>query len=217
MNTQIEDTITNCTTCATHKRSNPKEPLMPHPIPERPWERVGADLCEFDGDNYLVIVDYYSNFIEVDKVRQTSSNTIIKACKAQFARHGIPNVGISDNGPQFSSHEFEQFSTLYQFSHQPSSPHYPQSNGKVEKAVQTVKNLLRKAKDENQDFYLALLEFRNTPTSTTLGSPTQRLMSRRTRTLIPTSKELLMPNSLSPTVVQAELSKERERETEASI
>ena len=212
MNAQIEDTITNCTTCTTHKRSNPKEPLLPHPIPERPWERVGADLCEFEGDNYLVIADYYSNFFEVDKLRQTTSNAIIKACKAHFARHGIPNFVVSDNGPQFSSYEFEQFATLYQFSHQPSSPHYPQSNGKVEKAVQTVKNLLRKSKDENQDFYLALLEFRNTPTSTTLGSPAQRLMGRRTRTLIPASKKLLLPNSPSPSVVRAELAKERDRQ-----
>ena len=44
MNSQIEDTITNCATCATHLRSNPREPLMSHPIPERPWERVGVDL-----------------------------------------------------------------------------------------------------------------------------------------------------------------------------
>ena len=148
---------------------------MPHPIPERPWERVGVDLCEFEGGSYLVMVDYFYNFIEVDKLRQTTSEAVITVCKAQFARHGIPNVVISDNGPQISSHQFEQFSTLYQFDHQPSSPHYPQSNGKVEKAVQMVKNLLCKSKAEKQDFYLALLEFRNTPTSTVVGIPHSKI------------------------------------------
>jgi len=211
MNAQIEDTISNCATCTTYKHSNPKEPLLPHPIPERPWERVGTDLCEFEGDYYLVMVNCFSNFIEVDKLRETTSHAIIKACKAQFSRHGIPNALVSDNGPQFSSHKFEEFSTSYQFNHQPSCPHYPQSNGKAEKAVQTVKNLLRKSKDDNQDFYLALLEFRNTPTSSTLGSPTQRLMSRRTRTLMPSSKKLLLPDSSSSSI-QKELTKERDRQ-----
>ena len=81
-------------------------------------------------------------------------------------RHEIPNVVISDNGPQFSSHQFVQFSTLYKFDHWPSSPRYPQSNGKVEKTVQTVKNLLHKSKAETeQDFCLALIELHNTQSS----------------------------------------------------
>ena len=78
----------------------------------------------------------------------------------------------------------------------------------MEKAVQTVNNLLRKSKAKKQDFYLALLEFRNTPTSTVLRSPTQRLMSRCTRTLTPTSKKLLCPNSSSSSLIRAELAKE---------
>ena len=65
---------------------------------------------------------------------------------------------------QFSSHQFDQFSIQYQFDHQPSSPHYPKANGKVEKAVLTVKNLLCKSQAGKCDFQLALLEFHNTPT-----------------------------------------------------
>jgi len=63
----------------------------------------------------------------------------------------------------------------------------------AKRAVQTVKNLLKKAILDKRDPYLALLEYRNTPTSDALGSPAQRLMGRRTKTLLPTSNRLLQP------------------------
>ena len=137
MAAQITDTVLSCPNCSTHQRCNTKEPLTLHPAPSRPWERIAADLCEVNGRHYLVMVDYYSNFIEVDNLTETTSQKIIECCKCQFARHGIPDVFISDNGPQFSSTLFHQFSEKYQFEHRTSSLHYQQSNGKAEKAVQT--------------------------------------------------------------------------------
>ena len=68
MNAEIEDLINNCTTCSTYKRNNPREPLLPHFISERAWEKVGIDLCEFEGQHCLIMVDYYSNFIEADRL-----------------------------------------------------------------------------------------------------------------------------------------------------
>ena len=207
MNAQIEDLVNSCTTCLTNKHSNTKEPLIPHSIPSRPWEKVGSDLFEFRGQHYLILVDYYSNFIEVDRLRQTTSEQVIETCKSQFSRHGIPNELISDNGPQFSSHKFHQFSIQYQFKHKTSSPYHPQSNGKAERAVQTIKSLLQRSVLEKRDFHLALLEFRNSPSNDILGSPSQRLMGRRTRTLLPTSENLLLPKTIPPSQVQSELKK----------
>ena len=108
-------------------------------------------------------------------------------------------------GPQFTSSHFETFSQTYQFKHHQSSPYYPQSNGRAEKAVQTAKSIIKKAIDDKADPYLALLEYRNTPICDRLGSPSQRLMGRRTRTLIPTSDSLLSPKTIKPSVVQLEL------------
>ena len=102
MGAQIEDTVSSCPTCSMYQRNNSRELLLPHPTPSRPWEKVGADLCELNGRHYLIIVDYYSNFIEVDLLKETTSEQVIEHCKSQFARHGIPDVLISDNGPQFS-------------------------------------------------------------------------------------------------------------------
>ena len=72
--------------------------------------------------------------------------------KPLFARHGIPDVIISDNGPQYSSQEFQQFAKDYEFKHMTSSPYYPQGNGEAERAV---KKLLRDTSDHN----LALLTY----------------------------------------------------------
>ena len=70
---------------------------------------------------------------------------------------------VSDNGSEFSCHEFAEFAKEYGFKHIPSSSSYPQSNGLAERAVQTAKNLMKKAKVERKDFQLGLLDYRNTP------------------------------------------------------
>ena len=77
--------------------------------------------------------------------------------------------------------------------HVTSSPHYPQSNGKVGNSVKTAKNLLKKSKAARSNIYLALLEWRNTPSEGLASSPAQRMFGRRTRTLIPTTNELVKP------------------------
>ena len=210
MGAQIEDIVSSCSTCSKYQRKNTKEPLLPHSAPSRPWERVGTDLCELNGRHYLVLVDYYSNFIEFDHLKETTSEKVIEFCKSQFARHGIPDIVISDNGPQFSSEKFRQFAACYKFEHRTSSPYYPQSNGKAEKAVQTVKNLLCKAQVDGQDYHLALLDLRNTPTDH--GSPAQRLMGRRTKTLLPTTKKLLLPKTINPSAVKKGLLHQQARQ-----
>ncbi|XP_035212387.1 uncharacterized protein K02A2.6-like, partial [Stegodyphus dumicola] len=130
---------------------------------------------------------------EISKLPDTRSQTVISSMKSHFARYGIPLIVISDYGPQFASKEFAEFAKKYQFKHITSSSYHPRSNGLAERSVQTAKKLLKKAQADHVDPYLALLAHRNTPTNEMLGSPAQRLMSRRTRTILPTSEELLKP------------------------
>lgn len=159
--------------------------MQTHKIPERPWSRIGSDLFSLHSKDYIVLVYYYSDFVEVDLLKNTNSSAVVKFLKAQFSRHGIPDVLLTDNGPQFINGEFSEFATHWEFQHVTSSPYHLKSNEKAESAVKIVKSLIKKAQRDNKDPWLSLLDYRNTPTTGMQRSPAQRLMSRRTKTLVP--------------------------------
>ena len=146
-------------------------------------------------------VDHYSDVYELDELVGTLSTTVIKLTKSQFARHGIPPRCLTDNGPQFVSHEYKQFAQTFGFEHITSSPYWSRSNGKAEAAVSDAKSILKKP----PDIYLALLNIRNTPPRDHSFSPVQRLMSRRTRSTLPLSEELLRPAIADPHTVSSEI------------
>ncbi|XP_055900524.1 uncharacterized protein K02A2.6-like [Biomphalaria glabrata] len=193
MTGDIKHYISTCEICQAFQPNQQKETLMNHEVPTHPWEKVGVDLFTLDGKDYLVCVDYYSNFCEVDRLENTSSETVIRKLKAHFARYGIPSTVVSDNGPQLSSDSFAKFANDWSFNHLTSSPHYPRSNGKAESAVKTVKTLFLKNKDQ----FMALLNHRSTPNKTGT-SPSQAFFNRRIRTLLPIAKSLLKPQVLDP-------------------
>ena len=139
MGRDIENLVSQCEIRAEHHMSNPREPMTVGEIPSRPWEFVSTDLFTFHGDDYLLIVDSYSRFIEIAKLTNTFSNTVIQHTKSIFTRHGIPAMLRSDNSPQYSSDKFKTFSKEWGFKHVTSSPYYPQANRLAEKSVQVIK------------------------------------------------------------------------------
>ena len=122
-----------------------------------------------------------------------TGTTVITELKKHFATHDIPDTFHSDNGPPFNSSQIAAFASNYEFEHVTSLPEYPQSNGNVENAVKTSKNLIKKPASSKSDFQLALLDWRITPTGGLKSSPAQRMFGRRTTTLLSTSSELLEP------------------------
>ncbi|UYV74954.1 K02A2.6-like, partial [Cordylochernes scorpioides] len=195
MNAQIGQEIENCSICLSNSQNQVREPMKSHKIPNYPWERISLDIFEIFKQNYLIIVDHYSDFFEVECLENTTSEYIIECCKRQFSRYGIPQIIVSDNGRQFTSTEFQKFGKEWQFQHSTSSPLHSQGNGKAEAAVKIAKNLLKKSKLENSDFFWQnLLNWRNTPTIDIDSSPVQRIMSRRTRAILPIHPNLLKPS-----------------------
>jgi len=146
MSSNVKDLVSKCDIYCIFTDKQQKETLHPHDVPDRPRAKVGTDLFTFDDKQYMVTVDYYSNFIEVDWLPDMKSK---------------------------------------------SSPILAHSNGKAEQAFKTAKPLIRKAKREKHDPYLALLDFKNTPTHGMDSSPRERLMSHPTKTLLSTSGHLL--------------------------
>ena len=99
---QIADLVKRCPECTCDATPN-KEPLMPTSLPDHPWQKVGSDLFALKGANYLIVVDYFSRYPEVVQLKSTTSQSIITSLKSIFSRHGIPEILVSDNGPQYSS------------------------------------------------------------------------------------------------------------------
>ena len=193
MNDEIKDYIGKCSTCNELNVNQQKEPLMTHDVPNQPWSKLGIDLFALNKKDYLVTVDYFSDYFELDELQSTTASAVILCLKRHFARHGRPDIVVSDNGPQFSSTEFSDFAAEWEFEHSTSSPYHSQSNGKAESAVKIAKSLFKKAIVSKTDIWKALLDWRNTPTVDMQSSPVQRLMSRRTRHSLPMAKSLLQP------------------------
>ena len=122
INSDIKDMVSSCTTCLTHRNRQQQETLIPHKIPSRPWTKVATDLFTLYGKDYTVLViDYYSKYVEVEYLKDTSSSTVIKKLKKIFSRHGIPQKLCSDNGPEFKSKEFQRFAMQWDIKHKTSS------------------------------------------------------------------------------------------------
>ena len=199
MNKEVKEWIQTCEACREFEQTPCKETLISHEIPDSPWQKIAADLFTFKNKEYLVTVCYRSNFWEIDRLYNTKSSTVIKKLKAHLARYGIPKQLVTDNGPQFVSDEFRKFIEGWGIEHTTTSPHHSQANGKCEAAVKVAKRMLRKTTKSGEDQYLALLNVRNVPTQGVDSSPAQRLLGRRTRTLLPTTQSLLEPrNPVNP-------------------
>lgn len=136
-----------------------REPLIQSQVPDRPWQKVGMDLFEWENKTYLLITDYFSRYIEVAELKVTSSEATVHGVKDVFAHHGYPETVVSDNRPQFSSETFNTFAKESCFAHVTSSPRYLQANSEAECAVQMVKCLWNKDTDQTR----ALLTYRATP------------------------------------------------------
>ena len=135
----VKRIVAACEHCQTFKPSQPKEPLLTTPLPSRPWEELGIDLCLYGGQNYIVIVDYYSRWIEVLHVKSTTKAACVANMKDVFARFGFPEEIVSDNGPQFASSEFRSFVESNMITHITLSPFLPNANGEADRVVQTAK------------------------------------------------------------------------------
>ena len=202
----IQQMVSQCRHCLEKSAAQQKEPLMTSELPDRPFQKIAVDICELNRETYLVSVDYYSRYIDINKLNSITSNTVINKMKMNFSQHGIPETVISDNGTQFTSQEFKNFSAEWNFHHITSSPHYPQANGEAERAVQTAKKIL-----QQKDQHLALLTYRATPIPSLRKSPAELAFGRRLRTRLP-----MMPNLLTPNGVNHEQLKLRDERAKVS-
>ena len=178
-----------CQECI-RKAHPPKEPLQAHDVPSQPWERIAMDHFYQNGRLYLLVCDYFSKFPFIFQTKSTSFAHIKEQLEELFGLEGAPDEIMSDNGPPFSSREFNSFLSGLGIKHTTSSPNYPQSNGFIERQIQTVKRLMEKATSTGRSFQEALTGLRATPITEAMPSPAEILHGRNLTTRKPVSVDL---------------------------
>lgn len=187
--------VRQCEPCATNAQSPTKCSLQTWPAPKGSWSRVHIDYAgPVKGFYFLVIVDAFSKWPEIFKMSSTTTQKTIEKLRETFARFGNCDTIVSDNGPQFSSMEFQTFCAAIGVKHITSAPYHPQSNGQAERFVKQLKMGLRKLDGEgNIDRILQkfLMSYRSTPSfSLNMKSPAQVMFGRDMKTKL----DLLKPS-----------------------
>ena len=196
---QIRNMVASCATCQQHRNRNPAQPLYPVPLPVHAFQRVSADIFLYAGVNYLLVVDAYSKWPSVVPLRSLSSSSTIAEMERIFSDFGTPEVVMSDNGSQFDCAEFSAFCARRNIRSVSSSPVYPQSNGLVERHIQTVKKTILKMFHDGRTLWESLAAIRSTPVSADLPSPAVLMQGRHLRGSLP-----FLPTRLTPQFVSAQ-------------
>ncbi|XP_065219763.1 uncharacterized protein K02A2.6-like [Planococcus citri] len=192
---EIASLVADCARCKEFAKLPAKVPTHPWEQPSGPWRRIHVDIGQLKNDYFLIIVDAYSKWIEVYVLRNTDSDIIIKCFGDCFARFGVPEVLVSDNGPQFVSADTELYLKTNGILHLTSPAYFPASNGLAERAVQTVKKGLHSETNGSivQRLNRFLQAYRRAPHSTTGVSPAELFFGRKLRTplslVVPTPKQ----------------------------
>ena len=127
MSKDIEDEVSKCAVCM---KSQHRELMLPHDIPDGRWQKIAMDIMTYHGRDYLVIVDYYSKYPEVSLLPDKTASSIITYTKSIWARHGIPEEIVCDN-ILFGSRVFKDFAYEWGIKTTTSRPTYAPSNGQA--------------------------------------------------------------------------------------
>ena len=187
----VDTMIGQCLPCqAQGARTNP-EPLHMSPMPAEPWHTLHIDLCgPFPtGESLLVLVDACSRWPAVEILRTTTAPTIIHRLETIFSQFGYPEEIVSDNGPQFTSHEFKTFLKSCGIKHRLITPYWPAANATVERFNKTLGKAIKAAHAEGrnwkQELPKFLMMYRATPHLSTGISPAELFFGRRIKTKLP--------------------------------
>lgn len=194
----IEHLIKSCTSCSSVRPDPPKSTLIPWEIPKGVWSRIHIDFAgPMNNEYFFIITDAFSKWPEVFRTRDITSSFTVNKLREVFARFGLPDTIVSDNGTQFTSVLFQEFVERNKIVHKTSPPGHPATNGAAENSVKSFKNGLKAAiahGEKNLDVIIQryLFDYRVAPHSTTGESPAKLMFGRTPRTRF----DFIRPNSV---------------------
>lgn len=157
-----------------------------------PFERVHTDFFHLHGKTYLLYVDTYSKFCHVSFMNNTNAKNVNSQLSQIFSLLGLPTTIVSDNGPPYASHEFQNFLKQHNIKQMFSPPYHPQSNGSGERYVQTVKDTMKKYLINGDSLSVAQqlqkfhINYNNCPSTVTKKSPNELIFSFKPRIFLDT-------------------------------
>ncbi|XP_060538726.1 uncharacterized protein K02A2.6-like, partial [Pantherophis guttatus] len=184
MDRDIEQWVSRCDPCQEVRPAPPQSDVAKWETPSNPWSRIHIDFAgPMQGRHLLIVVDAFSKWLEVVPMASTTTEATIRALRRLFATHGLPDVLVSDNGPQLTSLAMESFLAGLGIRHALSAPYRPAGNGQAERMVRLTKEALTKMGpgDWQERIDNFLLTQHITPHATTHKSPAELLMGRRLR------------------------------------
>ena len=190
----IELMVRECKNCEKESNVPPKSDPHPWSWPTKPMDRVHVDYFEYNDVDFLIMVDSYSKWVDVEIITKCNSTNTINCLRKWFSHYGLPNQLISDNGSQFTSEEFKNYVNVNGIKHIRTAAYHQSSNGQAERYVQTVKHGLHSIKskshrDLNEKLESFLMTYRSTPHTITEETPSKRFLGRN----ISTRLDLMRP------------------------
>jgi hypothetical protein len=204
----IEKLVRQCNECQSAAKNPIKNSLHPWPNSTEVFQRIHIDFagpCQ-DGHSYFLMIDSYSKWPEVYRMSTTSAPATVQVLRTVVDRFGIPKEIVSDNGSQLTSYEFDQFCKEFAIKHTFSPPYHPQSNGQIERFVDTFKRAMKKCRMEGPDWAeKVLLAYRTTPQQALNGhSPDELFLGRKIRTKLSLIHPMSIKNAISPIQISKE-------------
>jgi transposase InsO family protein len=197
MDNEVKSMINSCQLCQRFQKSQPKEDLVEREMPGGVWDSLHSDVFEVEGVKYLLVIDEFSKFPFVRRLKTETSRELIDYLEELFGCYGKPTKFYSDNGGNYASQLFKDFMQEWEVKHITSSPRYPQSNGVAERTVGYIKPIMTKSccgkecsmviQDmvrtcrESENLHKLLLDLRTTPLGSGLPSPAELLYGRQIR------------------------------------
>ena len=179
INADIKKYIKQCATCLEFQQMQPKEKIIHHDVPLRPWEVVRADVFHFNNINCLCVVDYNSKFPIIRRLWGLLAEHLINAVTEIFAKYGILQKIMSDAGTNFVSERFRQFCKSINIEQAVSLAYHHQSNGQVEAYIKFIKHTFKKWAESGRDKNIALLHICTMPIGQGLPSPVILMFNRQ--------------------------------------
>lgn len=186
-----EQKVKSCLGCIMTQLENHSAPMKGRMLPQPAWDYVALDFKESlpDHKTLLVAKDYFSKFVEIVVMEDTSAEETVVQLKAINARFRKPKRYTVDNGPQFDSEAFRQYCRQANIEIEATTPYKPNMNSEVERFNRNFKKRTQIAFVENEDYRVALFDYlqvyHNTKHSAIGTTPAILMLNRELRDCLP--------------------------------